>query len=93
MGPHVEALLRHVRQRGVPGVPLPGEWIAGEMPAYPMPAWVWAESVLDESARWLRRFHDATVDFPRAGREWMFPPREPAEFSLMVESATVAAAW
>ena len=49
------------------------------VPAYPMPDWVWAPAVLDDAARWLRRFHDATLDFERAGRVWMLPVREPAE--------------
>lgn len=75
----VAALLRHVRSRGVPGVPAPGEWLPGDVPAYPMPGWVWEAGVLDEAARWLRRFHDATLDFPRAGREWMLGVRKPAE--------------
>ena len=77
--PVAAALLRHVRARGVPGVPAPGEWLPGTVPAYPMPDWVWAPSVIDDAARWLRRFHDATLDFERAGREWMLPVREPAE--------------
>jgi aminoglycoside phosphotransferase (APT) family kinase protein len=75
----VAALLRHVRERGVPGVPAPGEWLDGDVPAYPMPEWVWAETVLDDAARWLRLFHDATVDFPREGRAWMLPARVPDE--------------
>jgi Phosphotransferase enzyme family len=78
-GDSVHALLRHVRERGVPGVPAPGEYIPGDVPAYPMPDWVWEPRVLDETARWLRVFHDATLDFPREGRGWMLPVREPAE--------------
>jgi len=75
----MDALLSHVRARGVPGVPAPGEWIEGDVPAYPMPDWVWEPRVIDDAAGWLRAFHDATLDFPREGRQWMFAPREPAE--------------
>lgn len=86
--PSVHALLRHVRARGVPGVPEPlgidGDreavaFVAGEVPAYPMPAWAWEKRVLDGAARWLRRFHEATLDFPRAGRVWRLPAHEPVE--------------
>jgi Ser/Thr protein kinase RdoA (MazF antagonist) len=80
----VHALLRHVRARGVPGVPEPLApdalaYLRGTVPAYPMPAWVWEERVLDDAARWLRRFHDATAGFAREGRVWWLPPREPDE--------------
>ena len=44
-----------------------------------MPAWTWDEPVLDGAAAWLRRFHDATVDFPRAGRTWRLEAHEPDE--------------
>ena len=49
------------------------------MPAYPMPGWVWAPAVLERAARMLRRLHDATDGFARAGRAWALPAREPAE--------------
>jgi hypothetical protein len=85
----VHDLLRFVQARGVGWVPLPRgfddegrgvvEFFEGDVPAYPMPEWVWDEEVLVAAARFLRQYHDATVDFPRAGRVWRLPPHEPVE--------------
>ena len=85
----VHALLLHVRGHGVTWVPEPHGrddegrevlgFVAGEVPAYPMPEWVWAAQVLQDAARHLREYHDATVDFPRAGRRWRLPSHEPDE--------------
>jgi hypothetical protein len=81
--PTVHALLRHLEQAGVDGVPrvlgfdeqgrqmlsyLPGEVIGGREP---WPAWVREESTLVQVGQWLRRVHDATADFtPPAGERW-----------------------
>jgi hypothetical protein len=85
----VQALLRHLRARGVAWVPEPlgraadGReavgFLPGEVPAYPMPAWVWEDDVLVDAARWLRALHDATLDFELVGRRWRMPVHEPVE--------------
>jgi Ser/Thr protein kinase RdoA (MazF antagonist) len=84
----VQALLAHLRARGVTWVPEPrGEasgvarvsWVEGEVPAYPMPAYVWEPDVLDRAAAMLRELHDATDGFDRTGRTWALPEHEPAE--------------
>jgi hypothetical protein len=86
----VHALLAHLHEHGLAGeVPAPlaeddgGEEVVGlvpgEVPAYPMPGWVWEPPRLDEAGRLLRRIHDATATFDRAGRTWQSPAREPAE--------------
>jgi hypothetical protein len=84
----VQALLAHVRERGVTWVPQPQgladgraavSWVEGDVPAYPMPEWVWAPAVLERAARMLRAYHDATAGFDRDGRTWALPAREPAE--------------
>lgn len=72
--PTVQALLAHVRARGVTEVPEPRgldadgrevlSYLDGEVPSDgPLPAWLWDEQVLVEAARLIRRFHDATVGF------------------------------
>jgi hypothetical protein len=85
----VHDLLRHVRAGEVCWVPEPRGldafdrevlgYVEGEVPSYPMPDWVWGEQVLVAAARLLRQYHDATVDFPRAGRRWQLPAHEPDE--------------
>jgi len=85
----VHALLAHVRTGGVTWVPEPRgvdargraavSWVPGEVPAYPMPAYVWTPEVLARAGALLRELHDATAGFPREGRTWMLPAREPAE--------------
>lgn len=85
----VHDLLRHVRARGLGCVPEPlgidasgratVSFVAGIVPAYPMPEWLWDERVLTDAASLLRRYHDATVDFPRAGRRWQLPAHAPDE--------------
>ena len=81
--PTVHALLRHLEQAGVDGVPrvlgfdeqgrqmltyLPGEMIGDRDP---WPAWVYADSTLVQVGQWIRRIHDATAAIallPIAGR-------------------------
>jgi hypothetical protein len=81
--PSVHALLRHLEQAGVDGVPralgfdeqgrqmltyLPGEVIGDRDP---WPAWVYADSTLVQVGQWMRRIHDATADFiPPEGERW-----------------------
>ncbi|GIG34922.1 phosphotransferase [Cellulomonas pakistanensis] len=87
--PTIQRLLRHLRAHGVGEVPRPlgtdergrdvTEYLDGEVPAYPMPAWVWDDRVLLDAAALLRRVHDATASFDRAGAVWRLPVREPAE--------------
>jgi hypothetical protein len=85
----VHDLLRHVRAGEVCWVPEPRGldafdrevlgYVEGEVPSYPMPDWVWDEQVLVAAARLLRQYHDATVDYPSAGRRWQLPAHEPDE--------------
>jgi hypothetical protein len=81
--PSVHALLRHLEEAGVEGVPralgfddqgrqmlsfLPGEMIGGRDP---WPAWVHADSTLRQVGQWLRRVHDVTAEFvPPAEERW-----------------------
>jgi hypothetical protein len=81
--PTVHALLRHLEQAGVDGVPrvlgfdeqgrqmltyLPGEVIGDRDP---WPAWVYADSTLVQVGQWIRRVHDATADFvPPTDERW-----------------------
>jgi hypothetical protein len=83
--PTVHALLRHLEQAGVDGVPralgfddqgrqmltyLPGEMIGGKVP---WPAWVYKDSTLVQVGEWMRRVHDATAVF--------IPPKEERWFT------------
>ena len=86
--PSVHALLRHLEQAGVDGVPralgfdeqgrqmltyLPGEVIGDRDP---WPAWVYADSTLVQVGQWIRRVHDATADFtPPEGERWFIDRR------------------
>jgi hypothetical protein len=79
----VHALLRHLEDAGFDGAPralgfddqgremltyLPGDTVGDRSP---WPAWVWRESTLPQVGRWLRRLHDATVNFvPPADERW-----------------------
>src|SRR4051794_12993536 len=80
----VHAVLRHLEQAGLAGAPrvlgfddagrkvltyLEGE-TAGEAP---WPAWVSSDEALTQVGSWLRRLHDATVDF--------VPPEDAAWFA------------
>jgi hypothetical protein len=81
--PTVHALLRHLEDAEVDGVPralgfdeqgremvtfMSGE-VIGDRARWP--AWASADSTVVQVARWLRRVHDATVDFvPPADERW-----------------------
>ena len=81
--PTVHALLRHLEQAGVDGVPrvigfdeqgrqmltyLPGEMIGDRVP---WPAWVYADTTLVQVGQWMRRIHDATAVFvPPEDERW-----------------------
>jgi hypothetical protein len=87
--PTVQRLLAHLRAAGVPGVPAPlgvddrgrdvTGLVPGDVPAYPLPDWLWRDHVLADAAALLRRVHDASASFDRAGAVWRLPAREPAE--------------
>jgi aminoglycoside phosphotransferase (APT) family kinase protein len=83
-----QRLLAHVRNRGLTWVPEPLgldlqgrevlSFIPGEVP-HEMPDWVWSEATLNDAARALRQWHDATADFQHAGAVWNLPARDPSE--------------
>lgn len=87
--PSVHALLQRLHAAGIGGIPRPLgidaqgreilSFVDGDVPVYPMPSWVWADAVLADAARLLRRLHDASVGFAPSDAVWQFPPREPAE--------------
>lgn len=87
--PTVHRLLAHLRSRGIDWVPrahgVDGhgrevlDFLPGESPDHPMPAWLWSDELLREAGRRLRRLHDATLDFDRAGAVWRMPAHNPAE--------------
>jgi aminoglycoside phosphotransferase (APT) family kinase protein len=107
----IHALLRHVRARGVTEVPEPlgrdeqGRemlgFVAGDVHHYPLPGFMWDDAVLAAAARFLRRYHDATVDFRPARACWRLAPRAPAEvichndfapYNLLFRGRTLAGA-
>jgi hypothetical protein len=81
--PTVHALLRHLQAAGLDGAPralgfdaqgremltyLAGETVGDRTP---WPAWVFTDSTLVQVGRWMRRQHDATVDFvPPPDEAW-----------------------
>jgi len=90
----VHRYLRYLHMAGVDWVPRPVEaslgvdghpdrerltYLHGDVPVYPLPAWVWADRVLSEGARRLRRLHDASVGFSSDGAVWQSPAKIPAE--------------
>lgn len=88
--PAVHALLSHLETVGfdeaprVLGVDRQGRevlsYIEGEAGAYPLPERLWSDTVLDQAAQLLRRYHDATVDFvPPPDAWWLHGVRAPVE--------------
>jgi hypothetical protein len=87
--PTVHQVMRHARLAGAAGIPEPLgiaddgrealEFLEGVVPEYPMPSWIWHEAVLEQAARMLRSWHDATSDFDTAEAVWRLPAHEPAE--------------
>ncbi len=80
----VHGLLQHLEARGFEGAPRflgldeQGReiltFIEGEMSNYPFPDYMWSDENLMEVARFLRRYHDATLDYvPPAGTIWQLP--------------------
>ncbi len=84
--PAVHALLAHLAERGFEGAPrVHGlddqgreilDYMPGEVSVFPSTD---DDSTLPVVARLLRRYHDATVDFPADGLVWDIAPREPVE--------------
>jgi Phosphotransferase enzyme family len=79
--PAVHRLLDYLAARGFDGAPrflgldTRGReiltFIKGEVGQYPLPAYMWSDAALAGSARLLRRYHDATLDFvPPPGAQW-----------------------
>jgi hypothetical protein len=88
--PAVHALLRHLEAVGFDAAPkVLGfdaqdrevlNYVDGEAGVYPLPERLWSDSVLDQVARLLRRYHDATTGFvPPADASWLHGVREPVE--------------
>jgi hypothetical protein len=107
--PTVHAYLAHLRSHGADAVPEPFgfdeqgrevlEFLPGAVPAYPLPDLVWSDAFLEDAARLLRRVHDASAGFPRAGGVWQQPAREPDEvvavndfapYNLVVRNGRIA---
>ncbi len=76
MGPWsrtIHTLLRYLEQQHFEGAPRvlgiddKGReiltFIEGEVGKYPLPAYMWSDEVLEQAARFLRRFHDITATF------------------------------
>lgn len=90
----VMGLLRHLRERGFAGVPLPIgfddegrevlEFVEGEPGNYPLAPYMTSETVLVEAARLLRDFHDATLSY-RAPRDaiWQFSDPDEREHEVI----------
>ncbi|KNH35898.1 phosphotransferase [Exiguobacterium acetylicum] len=70
---NVQRLLRHLEAKRLSGVPrFVGideqnreilTFLPGETADYPLKAYMWHDDVLDDVARLMRKYHDATVDF------------------------------
>ncbi len=87
--PTIQRLLNHLRQQGIEWCPEARGWtedgreqlsyLKGKVPEYPLPKWVYDESVLMDAAKFLRQFHDATVDYEDPDALWRAPIRQPVE--------------
>ncbi|MFI0976175.1 phosphotransferase [Streptomyces sp. NPDC021093] len=87
--PAIHRLLRHLRDQGFHGAPMPRgfdadgnellTFLAGDVPDALTPD-LRTPELLTSAATLLRRLHDASVTFrPRPEDAWLFPVREPAE--------------
>jgi hypothetical protein len=88
--PAIHALLEHIRQRGFVRAPVPLGYdeqgrenislLPGSVAAYPLDDYVLSDKILQDVARMLREYHDASADFvPPAGTQWQWPVHEPRE--------------
>lgn len=87
--PAVHRLLSTLRAHGVTEVPEPlgfdGQgrevvtYLPGDVANYPLPDWLWSVQNLSDSARLLRRIHDAGTHLPRDGATWQLAAHSPAE--------------
>jgi hypothetical protein len=86
--PTIQRLLAHVRAKGLLWVPEPlgldevGREILSFLPGtvpHDMPEWIWTEQVLEDVARALREWHEATVDFSAPDAQWGLPATSPLE--------------
>jgi hypothetical protein len=88
-GPGTHALLRHLERVGFDGAPrLLGvdergrevlSFVPGRAAILPYEPWSLSDEALASVAELLRRYHDATRSFDRAGLDW--PVRVPAAFA------------
>ena len=88
--PAVQALLRHVSERGFSGAPRPlgideqgrevVQFLEGEVTDYPLAGFATTDETIVGVGKLLRAFHDATLGFAStADHHWYFEPTEPAE--------------
>lgn len=87
--PTIRRLLGYLRERGITWIPQPlgvdeggrdkVSYLAGVVPQYPLPDWVWSDSVLVDTARYLEAFHEASKDFDSAHATWQVPAHHPVE--------------
>lgn len=99
--PNVHALMRHLRERGVPYVPEPRgidadgrevvEYVDGDCPVYPLPRWAWTDDALCQVATALRAIHDASPPPVRTG--WRRPAIEPVEVVCHGDVAPYNSVW
>lgn len=84
----IHRLLIHARSGGATGIPQPigfdahGREILSFQPGHvphEQPDWLWTDTTLDSAALLLRRWHDATADFPVEDAVWGFPAHDPAD--------------
>lgn len=78
--PALHKLLEHLRSKGIDWVPRSYidqeegkhvlSYIEGMVP-HDMPLWIWQESILEEVAKKMRAWHDATLDFDHKSLTWL----------------------
>ena len=90
----VHGLLRHLEAVDFAGAPrfrgLDAQgreiltFLPGEVGRYPLPRYMWADAVLIEAARLLRRYHDATVGYvPPPAAHWQMADPDPARHEVI----------